>query len=87
MKSFDLESMGVHEMNALEMQETDGGILLALAAIAVVGLLCSGCIQNNNTSVIIGSGSSSRQSTVQDNDSTMNGNLNGNRLELSPLDK
>jgi len=25
MKNLDLNSMGVHEMNALEMKETDGG--------------------------------------------------------------
>jgi hypothetical protein len=49
MKKFDLNSMDVQEINDLEMQEIDGGLLLLLTCIAT-GLLVASCI--NNTTVI-----------------------------------
>ncbi|MEN8122814.1 MAG: class IIb bacteriocin, lactobin A/cerein 7B family [Bacteroidota bacterium] len=41
MKNLDLEQMGVQEMNAVELKETDGGLIPLL----IIGgmLLLSGC--------------------------------------------
>jgi len=78
MKNFDLNSMGVQEMNTMEMQETDGGILLALAACAVLLLLASSC--QTQVTVQIGSDNSVRDNT-QKADSTLNGN--DGRLDLN----
>lgn len=80
MKNLDLNSLGVREMNTLEMQETDGGIIW-LFVLAAAALLTSSCVQNNNVTFIFGTGNSSSQATKQVNDST----LNGNNLEI-PLD-
>ena len=55
MKTFDLNSMGVQEMSALEMQETDGGILLALAIAAIVLVASSSCVNGNQTFIFGGS--------------------------------
>ena len=53
MKNLDLNSMGVQEMNTLEMQETDGG-LIGLIIIGVALLLgASSCI-NGPVSIQIG---------------------------------
>ena len=61
MKNLDLNYMGVQEMNTLEMQETDGGLVCLLFAAAGVLLLASSCtsnisiqIGNNNISIQIG---------------------------------
>ena len=70
MKNFDLTSLGVHEMNTLEMQETDGGIFCAILIIAAVCLLSSCQSQVN---INIGDGNSNYQPS-QVADSTMNGN-------------
>ena len=45
MKNLDLNGLGVHELNATEMREVDGGFLLAAAAVVtavlfVVGQCC-----------------------------------------------
>jgi len=53
MKNFDLNSMGVQEMNTMEMQETDGGILIALAIAAIVLIAASSCV-NGDVNVIVG---------------------------------
>lgn len=37
MKNLDLNSIGVQEMNALEMKETDGGWVWAFIAGAIIG--------------------------------------------------
>ena len=72
MKNFDLTSMGVHEMNTLEMQETDGGIIWFVILLAAVW--CSSCTINSN--VQIGNNNSSGQgaATTTSVDSTANGN-------------
>jgi len=59
MKNLDLNYMGVQEMNTLEMQETDGGLVCLLIAGGIL-LLAASCINgpvtiqigqtNNNTS-------------------------------------
>lgn len=77
MKNFDLKLMGVQEMNALEMKETDGGFIWFLIAAAVV--LLSSCTVNINTQ--IGDHNSSGQGATTSVDST----LNGNTLEI-PMD-
>ena len=55
MKTFDLNAMGLQEMTALEMKETDGGLiwLLVVAAVALVGT--SSCINGDPTIIIGGS--------------------------------
>lgn len=45
MKTFDLNSMGLQEMTALEMKETDGGLIWILIAAAVVLVGTSSCVQ------------------------------------------
>ncbi|MFA6946374.1 MAG: hypothetical protein WC220_10790 [Pedobacter sp.] len=44
MKNLILDSMGVHEMNTLEMQSTDGGVVLIIMAFCAVALTMSSCI-------------------------------------------
>lgn len=44
MKNFDLNSMGVHEMKAFEMKETDGGfwwVLELVCAYVIVEACCN----------------------------------------------
>ncbi len=44
MKNLNLDSMGVHEMNTIEMKSTDGGfglIILAVCAVALTLPLCT----------------------------------------------
>jgi hypothetical protein len=55
MKTFDLASMGVHEMTALEMKETDGGFIWLLIAAAVVLVGTSSCVGGPVTIQIGGS--------------------------------
>ena len=87
MKKLDLNYFGVQEMNAMEMKETDGGIIWLLIAAAVV-LLTSSCINNVNFQV---GGSHNTINSTQKADSSLNGNsadstLNGNNLCVKPLD-
>ena len=77
MKNLDLNSFGVQEMNALDMQETDGGMFWFVVIAAAAFLLCS-C--NNTTNIQIGG---------QDNSSTQSGgtmsadsSLNGNTVQV-----
>jgi hypothetical protein len=75
MKNFDLDSMGVQEMNTMEMQETDGGIIWFVVA-AVVALLLTESCSNNNISVQVGTGNTGSQTGggTMSADSTLNGN-------------
>lgn len=43
MKSLNLDSMGVHGMNTLEMQSTEGGFILIILAVCTVALTLSSC--------------------------------------------
>ena len=43
MKTLDLNAYGVQEMNAVEMQKTDGGFI-PIIIIVGIGLLASGCV-------------------------------------------
>ncbi len=71
MKSLDLNLMGVQEMNTLEMQETDGGLIWFVVIAAAV--LLSSCINgpvtvqfgetNSNTSG--GSTATADSSTIE----------------------
>ena len=63
--------MGVQEMNTLEMQETDGGLVCLLFAAAGVLLLASSC--TSNISIQIGNNNSNGQTSTQKADSTLNG--------------
>ena len=72
MKTFDLNSMGIQEMSVLEMQETDGGLILLLIAAAIILIGASSCqIQINNQ---ISGGNSTMTCGSQHADSTLNGN-------------
>jgi hypothetical protein len=75
MKNFDLSSMGVQEMNTMEMKETDGGFIWLLVAAVVVLLVADSC-SNNNISVQIGTGNTGSQTGggTMSADSTLNGN-------------
>ncbi|MBK7626742.1 MAG: hypothetical protein IPJ16_06010 [Bacteroidales bacterium] len=44
MQKFNFNSMGVHEMNTLEMQSTDGGFVLIILGVCAVALTLSSCI-------------------------------------------
>ena len=44
MNKFDLNLMRVHEMNALEMQETEGGFVWAVVVAFIAGALLGGLI-------------------------------------------
>jgi hypothetical protein len=49
MKKFDLNAIGVHEMNAKEMEETTGGepfLLIALLAGFLVGIAVAYLVDN-----------------------------------------
>jgi len=83
MKKLDLNYFGVQEMNAMEMKETDGGIIWLLIAAAVV-LLCETSCVNGNFNIQIGNQNSNSQTgggTISA-DST----LNGNHVCVKPLD-
>jgi hypothetical protein len=82
MKNFDLTSMGVHEMDLREMQETDGGIIWFIVVAAVA--LCGGCTINNNNN--FGNNNTIINSSTQKVDTSFNGisvdsTLNGNTLD------
>jgi hypothetical protein len=84
MKNFDLNSLGVHEMNALEMQETDGGLIGLLVAAVAVLLLTSSC--NFEANFQFGGS----HNTIQSNDSLQNGwqaDSTNVVLDLKPLPK
>jgi hypothetical protein len=74
MKNFDLSSMGVQEMNTMEMKETDGGLICLLIAAVAVLLIASSC--NNNTTIQIGgqNNTSNQGGGTMTADSTLNGN-------------
>ncbi len=84
MKKLDLNSFGVQEMNAIEMQETDGGIILVILAVCVGMLFLTSC--NIETNFQIGG----TNNVIQSSDSVQNGwsadstNVN---LDLKPLRK
>jgi hypothetical protein len=72
MKTFDLTSMGVHEMSALEMKETDGGLFVLLAVAALLLLGAASC--QTQISVQIGGSDNEISHGTQKADSTLNGN-------------
>ncbi len=80
MKNLDLNSMGVHEMNTLEMQETDGGIIWFVVFAAAVFL--TSCNVEANFQV------GGSHNSINTSDSTQNGwsadstNVN---ISLKPL--
>jgi hypothetical protein len=65
MKNLDLNSMGVQELNAFEMQETDGGVIWFIVIAAAVFL--TSC--NIETNIQVGGSNNS----IQTSDSTQNG--------------
>jgi hypothetical protein len=74
MKNFDLSSMGVQEMNTMEMKETDGGIIWFIIAAVAILLVADSC--NNNTTIQIGgqNNTSNQSGGTMTADSTLNGN-------------
>jgi hypothetical protein len=44
MKNSELSLMGVQEMNPLEMQETDGGVVLIILGVCAAVLALSSCV-------------------------------------------
>ncbi|MFV0392146.1 MAG: hypothetical protein ACK5KP_09735 [Paludibacteraceae bacterium] len=68
MKTWDLNTYGVQEMNVAEMRETDGGIIpfLILGGIALIMSSCTVVVGDNNN---VGTSVSA--------DSTANGNSAG----------
>ncbi|MCX6326302.1 MAG: hypothetical protein NT144_06575 [Bacteroidia bacterium] len=66
--------MGVQEMNALEMNETDGGCILLLCCLCV--LLLASCVNGPVTVQVGGSHNSSSPTGggTMSADSTLNGN-------------
>ncbi len=74
MKNLDLNSLGVQEMNTLEMQETEGGVIWFVVIAAAVFL--TSCVNGPVTIQIGGSNNSSDPSgggTIRA-DSSLNGN-------------
>ena len=55
MKNLDLKLMGVQEMNAFEMQETDGGLFLIILAVCAAVVLLSSCVNGPVTVQVGGS--------------------------------
>ncbi len=85
MKKLDLNSFGVQELNAIEMQETDGGFIWIIVAAAVALLTASSC-SGNNINFQIG-GQNNTVNNTQSADSSFNGasadsTLNGNRISI-----
>jgi uncharacterized lipoprotein YajG len=70
MKNLDLNSMGVHEMNICEMQETDGGIIWFVVIAAAVFL--TSC--QSQVNIQVGGANNSINQPVQEADSVLNGN-------------
>ncbi|MFA6946376.1 MAG: hypothetical protein WC220_10800 [Pedobacter sp.] len=85
MKNSELSLMGVQEMNPLEMQETDGGLVLIILGVCAAVLALSSCTININTQV---GGTGNTINVMQVADSTMNGNsADGNTVEPMDLAK
>lgn len=70
MKNLDLNSMGVQELNAFEMQETDGGMFW-FVIIAAAAFLTSCQTQIN---IQVGGANNNINNPSQVSDSTLNGN-------------
>jgi hypothetical protein len=71
MKNFDLSSMGVQEMNTMEMKETDGGLIFLLVAAVAILIIASSC--TSNISIQVGTNNANGQTSTQKADSTLNG--------------
>ena len=82
MKNFDLSAMGVHEMSAQEMQETDGGFIWLLVAAVVILLTAESC---NNNSMVIQVGSVNSCTQKGGGTMTADSTLNGNSLQVPIL--
>ena len=74
MKNFDLSAMGVHEMSALEMQETDGGLICLIIAAVIILIAASASSCQTQISVQIGGANNDINNASQVADSTLNGN-------------
>lgn len=57
MKNSELRLMGVQELNPVEMQETDGGVVLIILGVCAAVLALSSCI-NGPVTIQIGTGNS-----------------------------
>ena len=67
MKNFDFNSLGVHEMNFQEMQETDGGLILMI--LAFTAILCATASCSFESNIIVGGS----HNTINSSDSLQNG--------------
>ena len=67
MKTFDLNSMGLQEMTAQEMKETDGGIIWFLVIAGALLLGATSCNVEFNTQI------GGSHNTISTADSTQNG--------------
>ncbi|HOK73572.1 MAG TPA: hypothetical protein PLS74_00425 [Bacteroidales bacterium] len=83
MKNLDLNSIGVHEMSTLEMQETDGGIVWLLL---VAGALLLGATSCNNGTITFQIGTKNSSDTNNRGEVSVDSTLNGNtvRTDITP---
>ncbi|MGB4293787.1 MAG: hypothetical protein WBJ37_13025 [Bacteroidales bacterium] len=77
MKNLDLNSIGVHEMSTLEMQETDGGIVWLLVVAGAVLLGATSC-QNI---IIISPGTNNKTNVNANTSASVDSTLNGNTVK------
>jgi len=76
MKNLDLNSIGVHEMSTLEMQETDGGIVWLLIVAGVILLGAASC-NNYYPTIIVNPCCSQNVNSTFNADSTL---INNNTI-------
>lgn len=62
MKNLNLDSIGVHEMNTLEMQSADGGVVLIILAVCAIALTLPFCTKVYNPDLHLESYSNSSSS-------------------------
>lgn len=80
MKNSELSLMGVQEMNPLEMQETDGGMVLLILGVCAAVLALSSCV---NGDLIIQVGGTNISNPTGGGTVNADSSLNGNTIDLA----